>query len=587
MRFSLPLVAACVVGATLALVGCGDGEESNEEDVYVAPAETTSPAATLRTFIDACNDLNRRIHADDYVDRNSTRHRPIVRNILDCLDTSQLPDFARQELSGGAACAIKEILDRIELPPENEWPGNAEDEDADGSEVPSRWRIPGSQLTIELVTEGPRRNEYQFNAATVASAPEVYDDMRGLPYRTTGPETSEGLHDWYIDAPGNPLVGKVVEAFPTWFRRRTVGMPLWKWFGLVLVTGFAIVTMAVTYRFYQARATRMREESKTVRYCVTIWLAVAAMFVPLVAKHVVNDYFSIRGPVFHVFSFLADLLFLLAGLVVIFGIGGRVAAVVISFPSINPQGLDAQFIRIITRLLTVCAVVIVFLEGGRYLGFPVTTLLASAGVGGLAIALAAQDTLKNTFGTVMLMADKPFRPGERIIFNDYDGVVEDIGLRSTRLRLLNGHQVTIPNDELARSDIENVGRRPYIRRVGDIRIPLDTPPEKVNRAVEIVREAVQDHEGMTSDYPPRVFFNEFNDDSFNIRMIYWYTPPNYWDFLATSERINVEIFTKLAEQGIRLSPPLRMTTDNGVSPTAHPGAATELSTECESNPTLS
>ena len=166
------------------------------------------------------------------------------------------------------------------------------------------------------------------------------------------------------------------------------------------------------------------------------------------------------------------------------------------------------------------AAVIIFIEGGNYLGIPVTTLIASAGIGGLAIALAAQDTLKNLFGTIMLLTDKPFRVGERIIFNKYDGIVEDIGLRSTRIRLLTGHQVTIPNDKLASCDIENVGRRPHIHRVADIHIPLDTPREKLEKAVAVIRAALEAHEGMDPDYPPRAFFFDFNPDAFVIRVIY-------------------------------------------------------------------
>ena len=94
----------------------------------------------------------------------------------------------------------------------------------------------------------------------------------------------------------------------------------------------------------------------------------------------------------------------------------------IGMPHINPRGLDAQFIRIMARLLGITLATVVFLEGGQYLGIPVTTLLASAGVGGVAVALAAQDMLKNLFGTIMLMADKPFRVGDRIIADGYDGM---------------------------------------------------------------------------------------------------------------------------------------------------------------------
>ena len=127
------------------------------------------------------------------------------------------------------------------------------------------------------------------------------------------------------------------------------------------------------------------------------------------------------------------------------------------------------------------------------------------------------------------------------------------------MRLLTGHQVMLPNDQLARSDIENIGRRPHIRRIADFHIPLDTPCEKVEKAVAIVKDKLDNHEGMDPELPPRVFFNEINPTSFNIRMIYWYSPPNYWEFLAQSERLNVEICRAFEEEGIQFSLPSRVT----------------------------
>lgn len=159
----------------------------------------------------------------------------------------------------------------------------------------------------------------------------------------------------------------------------------------------------------------------------------------------------------------------------------------------------------------------------------------------------------------MLMADKPFRVGERIIFQGYDGVVEDIGLRSTRIRLLTSHQVTVPNDKLAGSDIENVGRRQFIRRVLDIHIPNDTTCEKVELAVSIVREQLDQHEGINEGFPPRVFFLDFLPDAFTIRVIYWYHPASYWDYLAFSEKFNFAVFRAFEERGIQFSLPQRLT----------------------------
>jgi MscS family membrane protein len=245
--------------------------------------------------------------------------------------------------------------------------------------------------------------------------------------------------------------------------------------------------------------------------------------------------------------------------VVIFATTNRVSETIIASPRVNPQGLNAQLIRIVSKLVGTAAVVVLVLWGGQYLGFPIGALLASAGIGGVALALGAQDTLKDLFGTLSLMADKPFRVGERIILGKYDGVVEDIGLRSTKLRLLTGHLVTLPNDQLARSDVENVGRRPHIKRIADIHLPLDTPRESIEKALAIIRAELEEHEGMDLDFPPRAFFTDYLPTAFNIRVIYWYNPPNYWDFLEMSEKVNLAIFRAFEEQEIQFSMPTRIT----------------------------
>lgn len=188
---------------------------------------------------------------------------------------------------------------------------------------------------------------------------------------------------------------------------------------------------------------------------------------------------------------------------------------------------------------------------------PVTSLIAGLGVGSLAIALAAQDSIKNFFGSIVLFSDKPFEIGDRITVDGHDGPVEAIGLRSTRIRTLDGHLVTIPNGELANKTIKNIGRRPYIRRLMNIAVTYDTPPEKVARAAAIVKEILENHEGMHPDFPPRVCFNEFNDCSLNILVIYWYHPPDYWAFMNFSERVNLEILSRFNAEGIDFAFPTR------------------------------
>ena len=217
----------------------------------------------------------------------------------------------------------------------------------------------------------------------------------------------------------------------------------------------------------------------------------------------------------------------------------------------------AQMIRLILRLvvLTVAAIYLIQAISGK----PVSALLAGLGIGALAVALAAQDTLKNLFGSVMIMADKPFEIGQRIVVDGFDGFVEAIGFRSTKLRTLTGHLVNIPNEKMAAQSIENIGRRPHIRRFTNIGISYDTPPDKVEKAVQIVRDVLENHEGMDPEFPPRVYFSEFNDYSLNIVMIYWFYPPDYWAYLAFTEKVNLKIMRAFEAEGIEFAFPTSTT----------------------------
>ena len=190
-------------------------------------------------------------------------------------------------------------------------------------------------------------------------------------------------------------------------------------------------------------------------------------------------------------------------------------------------------------------------------GIEIGPLLASLGIGGLAVALAAKDSIANFFGTLTILFDKPFQVGERIVIDNYDGVVEDVGFRSTRIRLLTGHLVTIPNEKVVNSGLENIGRRPNIRWLTNIGITYDTPPEKIEKAVAIIREILADHEGMHPDFPPRAYFNGFNDWSLNIMALAWYHPPNYWDFQEWVQRTCLEITRRFSAEGIDFAFPTR------------------------------
>jgi len=186
---------------------------------------------------------------------------------------------------------------------------------------------------------------------------------------------------------------------------------------------------------------------------------------------------------------------------------------------------------------------------------PVSSILAGLGIGGLAFALAAQDSLKHVFGSVVIFTDRPFEVGDRLVVDGHDGPVEEVGFRSTRIRTLDGHLVTIPNGELVNKSILNISKRPHIRRICNITITYDTPPEKVREAVQIVKDILENHEGMDEEFPPQVYFKDFNADSLGLFVIYWYHPPLYWDYLAFCERFNLEVLERFNAAGIEFAFP--------------------------------
>jgi MscS family membrane protein len=215
------------------------------------------------------------------------------------------------------------------------------------------------------------------------------------------------------------------------------------------------------------------------------------------------------------------------------------------------SNVDNMLAPLIGKTLRIFIVIIgVMMVLQNLTGIKIGPLLASLGIGGLAVALAAKDSIANFFGTLTILFDKPFQAGDRIVINTFDGTVESVGFRSTRIRLLNGHLVSIPNEKVANTEVENVGRRPNIRWLTQIGITYDTPHGKVQEAVEILREILKDHEGMDPEFPPRVHFNGFNDWSLNITVVAWYHPPEYWDFQAWLQRTCLDILTRFETAGI-------------------------------------
>ncbi|NIA03639.1 MAG: mechanosensitive ion channel, partial [Nitrospirae bacterium] len=186
------------------------------------------------------------------------------------------------------------------------------------------------------------------------------------------------------------------------------------------------------------------------------------------------------------------------------------------------------------------------------LDYNISSLIAGLGVGGVAVAFAAQDMIANIFGAVMIFVDRPFKVGDAVSLEGYEGAIETIGLRSTRVRTWDGTLVVIPNKTVAAANITNLAVRPTRRTNFTIGLVYGTSTEKLERALAILRDVMAKH---PSTAESRAYFNRFGDFSLNILVQHWCNEMNYEIYLRSMEEMNLAIKRQFEEEGIEFAFP--------------------------------
>ena len=197
---------------------------------------------------------------------------------------------------------------------------------------------------------------------------------------------------------------------------------------------------------------------------------------------------------------------------------------------------------------------VLFLLALDNLGINITALVAGLGIGGIAVALAVQNVLGDLFGALSIVLDKPFVVGDFIVVDTFSGTVEHIGLKTTRLRSIEGEQIVIANAELLRSRIRNY-KRMYERRVLFlVGVTYDTPPEKAERIPAMIREIVTAQPQTRLD---RTHFKRFADSALEYETVYYMLVPEYGVMMETQQAIGFALLRRFAEEGIEFAFPSR------------------------------
>jgi MscS family membrane protein len=218
----------------------------------------------------------------------------------------------------------------------------------------------------------------------------------------------------------------------------------------------------------------------------------------------------------------------------------------------DDRGLNNHVLPFLRNTFKVFVVVVAVLVTGESLGLKITGLLASLSVGGLAIGLAAQDTLANLFGAVAVFVDKPFRVGDRIRLDQIEGNVESIGMRSTRVRTADGHLVAVPNKTVANATIINITRRQSIRTVMNIGVTYNTSTEGLKRAVEILGQIYREHP-MTQEV--LITFNRFGDSALNIEVVHVWNSTDHKAYLQGLQELNLRVKERFDAERIEFAYP--------------------------------
>jgi MscS family membrane protein len=229
-------------------------------------------------------------------------------------------------------------------------------------------------------------------------------------------------------------------------------------------------------------------------------------------------------------------------------IGARVADVINDARRVKEGSIDGQLVRTVLRLASLVFLVLLVIYAADFFGIPLTPVLAGLGVGGLAIALAVRPTLENVIGGLTLFADKPVRIGDFCRFGDEYGTVEEIGLRSTRLRKLDDTLVSLPNADFSQRELTNYARRRRWLYRTTLGLRYETSPEQLRYVMVKLREMLLGHPKASPDWL-HVRFDGFGAYSLDISIFAYIRTRDWLIYRAVREDINLRVMDIVKEAG--------------------------------------
>lgn len=531
-------------------------EESPQSTPTVAPPvvlpdqDLNSPRAAVSTFLSAMNPDDGSIEID---------------KAIKALDVTDIPELVRPERAKEVAVKLYATLDHIGFT---------------SGKAPSSTSVDAVQIAdvedraIYLERNGPN---WRFSKVTVSEIPEIFREIEAK-ISKRDMRTLAGVSKTWLT---------VRTYIPERLKNKTVLIEDWQWLAGLLAVGLLLllhrvilhacrwlIVSALAPRFGLPANLNLQPLERPVGIVV---LATALQLFLLTIDLPVHVYTNSVAWL----STIRIVALVVLGIFLIEIVGERLSARAAKTRSTVDDILYPLFQKMAWLL-------VVLLGTAQILsvhGVNVSGLIAGLGLGGLAFALAAKDTIENIFGSVAILIDQPFRVGDAINVSGVSGTVEQIGLRSTRLRTPDNSLISMPNSKVIAGHVDNLGARPFMRTKIILHLAYDTPPESISALCAGIRELVQSHPDCKRN-SVAVFLNEFNASSLGVLVQFNLQTKDWLHEQASKDQIFLSILTLLNKLNVKLTAPphdVRVTqnTDSpeGTPPETSPAEAVRLAGE--------
>jgi len=503
-------------------------EQAEDAPPPTANPKLASPRATMKTFIEGINRWDEGGDAD----------------AVSALDLSKIDAPVRDAEAVRLARMLKDVLDRHEKVIYQKIPNDPD------QEAPYVYleHPKGTIVLAPVKDEETGETAWKFSPATLDGLPGLRDAFMAkalvVEEAGGGPEVrSVMLRDW------------VAANFPFLIEKQVL-IENWQWLGLLLIIfvgfvvshAFALLLLLVLHGAFRRQDVELdvhieKEFVRPIRVALMAWVWWLGL-----------SLLGLPPKTLAVLLMAAKCLTVGAGVWAFYRLIDLLGDYLHKKAMKTETRFDDLLVPLVTRTLKVFTMAFGLVFIAEALTLPVKSLLAGLGLGGLAFALAAKDTIANIFGSLTVLLDRPFQIGDWVVIGDVEGTVEGVGIRSTRVRTFYNSLISVPNAQLISATIDNLGARRYRRIKMMIAVAYDTPPEKIDAFCAGIRQIIREHPYTRKDYY-HVWLNEFGGTALNILLYCFHETPDWATELRERHRLFLDIIRLATRLGVEFAFP--------------------------------